>query len=320
MAGFDHRTAGQAIGYPGIDPRQWVSNGTVVKETDDTLAVDYEGTDMGPLVNVVLHPSGAEVACRVAGHVAGANEGEWFPFVQGDEVIVVTPGGDEKGGCIIIGRLYNGVDKFPTSVAGVDTKKNNMAFRRMRTPFIFETQSTYMVRSATTKAFFALGKLGDWVLSSGDGHYVAVNADFITMQSNDNKFIIQMDMTGKAITLNADGAVMQLKAGGTDSVLLVPGRMLIGTSGGSPVGHAVTLEQVVVLLQGLLQTIGSLLPGPVIGATLAGTAIAMLSGAIAQAATLPVTPFLPAITAALTIPPDPLGIKPGAGVAGLLLG
>jgi len=318
---FDHATAGQAFGgYPGADPRQWDSFATVMDETEDVKSVDYTEIDtIGPLVNVTLQPSGVPVACRVAAHVAGNGEGEWFPFIAGDEVLVNFPGGDAKGGAVIIARLNNGVDKFPTMVAGVDVTKNNVAFRRLRTPYILETSSSYLLRSASSTAFFSLDQKGAWTLSAGDGHYLAITEDFITLQTKDNKYLVQINLNDSLVSIEADQAKLQLKANG-DSAIFVPQRLLIGTSGGSPTGHGVTAESVALFIQALLTALGALIPGPVTGAAVAASAIPLVQAAIAAGAVLPTAPILAAMQAALAIPPDPTGAKAGYGAAGLLLG
>src|ERR1019366_2087115 len=137
MSHYDAGLAREAVAGP-IDTRQWVSYGTVSPETPDAKSTTFT-KEYGPLVNVKLHPTGIPVVCRVAHEVAGNGEGEWFPFIEGDEVIVLIPEGDETAGCVIMGRLNQEIDFWPTIVAGQDPRLNNFAFRRMRTPYIFET-------------------------------------------------------------------------------------------------------------------------------------------------------------------------------------
>ena len=97
-------THAQAYAAPGMDTRQWVSFGTVNLETPNQKSVAFT-KEYGPLVNVTLRPSAIPVVCRVSHEVAGAGEGEWFPFVGGNEVMVAIPEGDESAGCVIFGRL-----------------------------------------------------------------------------------------------------------------------------------------------------------------------------------------------------------------------
>src|SRR5262245_23950415 len=105
-----------------MDMRQWCSYGTVDPETDDEKSVEFTD-DYGPLVNVTIQPSGLPVRCRVASFVAGAGEGEWYPYIAGDEVIVMFPGGSELN-AVIVGRLSNGLDKPAASVGGADPTEN----------------------------------------------------------------------------------------------------------------------------------------------------------------------------------------------------
>jgi hypothetical protein len=306
------------LARPGIDTRQWCSYGTVLKETPDTKSVDFS-PEVGPLVGVKLHPSGVKVPCRVANPIAGNGEGEWSPFIEGDEVLVLIPEGDERAACVIIARLNNEIDAWPKQVAGQDTTQNTFGFRRMRTPYILETASSYLLYSATTKAFLSLSPIGELTLSNADNAFFALHSDMITIQNGDADVLLQMDVKSKTIHIEAQGTKFILDST-NDSMLMTTGRLMIGTSGSIPLGHAVTVEQLAVILQGLLTSIGSTQPSNVIGAVLAAASIPIINAAIAYAATQPVTPMLGAITAALGTAPDPTGIKPGIGVAGLLLG
>lgn len=135
---IDSATAAAAYARPGQDTRSWVSFG-LVHHQDPKQIVTFDEEYGCPLVCVTLQPSGSNVHCRVSSMVAGNGEGEWHPFVEGDEVLVVLPEGHESAGPVIIGRLNNSLDKFPMdSVAGQDPTTNVFAFRRRRTPFIEE--------------------------------------------------------------------------------------------------------------------------------------------------------------------------------------
>src|SRR5205823_839829 len=145
------------------------------------------------------------IPCRVAAHVAGNGEGEWYPFVANDEVVVMVPEGDERAGCLIVGRLNNGIDLFPSSVGGQDPTKNAFAFRRLKVPFILETASSHLMISAVTKAFVLLDKTGDITLSNADNAFLALHADMLTLQDGDALAVVQIDTKAKSISLDAQG-------------------------------------------------------------------------------------------------------------------
>jgi hypothetical protein len=315
---FDRSTFAQAFSAPGIDPRQWISYGVVTRDHETSDVVTYDDEIGAPIVTVLLQPSEVFVACRVAQSVAGNGEAEWFPFVEGDEVVVAIPAGNEKSGCIILGRLNNQLDAFPSSVAGSGSQLNNFAFKRMRAPFIMETSETLLFRSAKTEAFLSLSALGAWTMSNEKG-FVAVANDFITMQTADNEQLVQINLNSKLVAIESGPALLHLKSSGA-SQFFVPGTLQIGTSGTAPTAfHGVTAESVAVAMQALMQAIGSVFPSMIIGSALAASAIPIMQAALLLTSTLPVTPLTPAIQANLTIPPDTSGVLPRFGVAGLLL-
>src|SRR5579859_785093 len=120
---FDHAQYANAFRRPGMDTRQWVSYGTVDADTSDAKAIQFKDDDgnpspYGPLVSVTLQPSGVSLPCRVLGQVAGNGEADYFPFLAGDEVLVLLPEGDERAGAVIVGRLNQEIDAWPLIVAG----------------------------------------------------------------------------------------------------------------------------------------------------------------------------------------------------------
>lgn len=305
------------------DQRQWISYGTVCKASEDGQpSVEFDEEYGQVFVHVSLQPSGVEVRSRVASHIAGNGEGSYFPFIEGDEVIVVVPEGNERSGCCVIGRLNNSIDKFPTMVSGNETKDNKFAFQRTRTPFIVETGASYVIRHATTGAAIGIDSTGGLIINGGDKAFLAIKPDLIGLQNEDGDCLIQIGVSEKYIAIEAAGTKLRLVPDGI-STILTPGILGIGTSGSSPVGHGCTIEQVIGLIVSLFAQIG-LSPGgsaPLTGTTLAAAIVALLPTAIPAAAA---TPLLPSVTTALQLalasPPDPLGIKPGCGIAGLLLG
>lgn len=233
---------------PGSDTRQWLSVATVDPDNDDARSVVFDGDDgplpFGPLVNVTLQPSNLPVTCRVVSGCAGNGEGEWYPFLPGDEVLVAVPEGDERAGCLIIGRLNNGIDQWPRTVAGQDATKNTFGFRRMRTPYILETASSYMVRSALTGANFTIDQTGNLFLVSGDGHKLTFGADAISLGNADNSSFFQIDTDTGDATLQASNTA-QLIVSAALSQWITPGQIQFSASGTGSPQHAITLEQVV---------------------------------------------------------------------------
>ncbi len=303
----------------GADTRQWCSYGTVLAETPDAKSVVF-GEAVGPLVMVKLHPSGIEVPCRVSSSCAGNGEGEWSPFVAGDEVMVLVPEGDERAGCAIVGRFNNGIDAFPTTVAGQGTDENKFAFKRILTPVITEFANSYMLFSGLTKSFFLMTADGEVTISNADNAFLALHADMLTIQNDDADTLFQIDTKAKTISLKAQGSNLVLDPS-ADSLLYTASRLLVATSGNQPsAGHAVTLEQLSVILQGLMVAIGTISSSFVFGSVLAGSSIGIVNAALAAAVALPIAPFKGVITGALASPPDPTGTIPGIGVSGLLFG
>lgn len=298
------------------DGRAWVSIGVVAEDVIDFDEDDYKQ----PFVGVTMQPAGVEINCRVASAAAGNGEADWVPFVKGDEVVVVLPGGAEAAGPIIIGRLNNAVDPFPTSVAGQPTKDNKFAFRRMRSPYILEAAGGILIRQAITTAFLSLDATGGAQLANGDGHYVAVKSDFLGFGTKDNDLLLQLDLTNKVLKAEVGpNTVLQLAKEGV-SMLATAGELHIGASGAPTNKHAIGVEQVLVILQAFFTAIGVALPGALTGAGLAGATVAALNVALPAATLLPITPYNTTLAGALQVPPDPLGIKPGVGSAALLIG
>jgi hypothetical protein len=238
---------------PGTDTRQWGSYGTVMAENGDQKSVEFT-PEYGPLVMVTLHPSNIDVRCRVASQVAGNGEGEWFPFLEGDEVWVEIPQGDENSGCLITARLNNEIDAWPRQVAGMDTTTNTFGFRRLRTPYVVETASSYLVRSASTGAFFGINQEGALTFSNSDNAFLTLNADFLGLQNGDGDVLIQIDVNAGQALMEAKGT--KFIVDGSSSTFNTSGTLDLATSGGLANGHAITMEQVVVLLVNYLHFLG----------------------------------------------------------------
>lgn len=248
---FDASTIAAGMSRPGNDTRQWGSFGLVDADTPDSRSVRFNDEDGNalpfPLVAVTLQPSGVSVLARVAAGVAGEGEGEWFPFVAGDEVWVEVPQGNERAGCLITRRIPNGIDSWPRTVAGMDATKNNFAFKRLRTPYVLETAASYLVRNAATGAQLALDDRGQFLVNDGDGARLFLSADALGFQSADGSCTVQIQV-GSSTLLLQGGDTTSLEMGSSGAQFLTQGTLAIGTGGLGATGHAITLEQVCNLL------------------------------------------------------------------------
>jgi hypothetical protein len=249
MSVHDIATLAEAFAKPGMDPRQWCSYATVDRETPDQKSVQFTD-EYGPLVSCTLHPSGIPVVCRVAHEVAGNGEGEWTPFVAGDEVIVLIPEGDESAGCVIVGRLNQEIDAWPKTVAGQDATANNFGFRRMRFPYVIETAASYLIRHATTGAFLGINGEGVVTIANADNAFLALTASLLGLQNGDADVLMQIDVGAKQVVLEAVGTKLSLD--GAASTFISSGTLNVGTSGLQGSGHAITLEQVLGLISNVI--------------------------------------------------------------------
>jgi hypothetical protein len=286
----------------------------------------------GPLVLVKLLASGHIVPCRVGMATGGDGEGEWHPFVAGEEVLVAIPDGDERAIPVITHRLANKVDRFPTMVAGNDVTQNNFAFKRTRAPYIFEAGSSYLLYSAPTKAFLAISEAGAFTLANADKALLQLGADVLGFRNGDADCFVEIHVADKRLHLEAGSAKLQLADGG-DALFFSPGMLTISTSGAQPIGHGVTVEQVwsivVAILKWLAPTItatgavpgGGSLVGPAITAALTsgvstGVPVATAVGVAATASYDTIPGLAVALRAAMAAPPSGVG----AAVPGLQLG
>jgi hypothetical protein len=329
---FDASAAGLAFAGPGMDTRLWISNGWVKEEADGAPSVrftDDNGDPLpnGPTVAVILQPSMVEVACRVASGIAGVQEGEWFPFLQRDEVIVGIPSGNEMAGPVILGRLNNAIDEWPTEVAGMDTTKNNVAFRRLRTPYAIETASAYLVRSALTGAQFGLDTEGQVIFNDSEGSRFFMGADVVGFSLAGEKASIQLVANGNRIAMTAGETTNFVLTAG-ETTFLTQGTINIGTSGVNGAGHAVTIEQVIVLIGQIFDQLFSQNGGDAAPIALMNThfKLAQYDAYTAPAITaatsgaLTSTPLsFTALKLALLVAPDGSGVKVGCGRGGFLL-
>lgn len=332
---IDLTALAESMAGPGRDTRQWVSFGLVTEEP-----VDFD-PDHGPLVPVNLVPSEVEVLCRVAMQVGGNGEGEYYPFVEGDEVLVLVPGGNERGGCVIVGRLPNQRTPFPqTSVAGQDPSNNNFGFRRTKAPFTTEADGPMMMRQAASGAFLSLDAAGTVTLSNGERSALQLSADALTIQSGDGRALLQLDLTGSRGTLQMGSAVLTLAdstASPATSSLVTPSVLQLAAAGAPPAEHVTTAEAVYNIFASVMAAFSAYLltlpPAPLTTTSLAALLAppAFSTTVLAPSVLLAVTPLNPTVAAALVAyfatasgkPPAVPGqgqVLPGLGCAGLLAG
>lgn len=327
-AHVDEAALRELVKGPGTDTRQWVSVGTVDATKDGPVTFD---ADEGyPTVDVTLQPSKVPVRCRVLMPAAGDQEAEWHPFVPGDEVLVALSRGSERD-CVILGRLNNGIAKFPSAVAGQDPTTNSFGFTRRRTPFVAEYAGPYLVRQDTTGALLSIDAAGAVTLIDGSHGALQISADVFGYQSADAACVLQIDLAAQRFTMQAGDARLTLSgsnASPPSNAIVSPGPLSISASGNPAAEHLVTTEALGGILTQLLLAIGSSNPGPIIGAALGGSAPIIVAGALQLAA---VTPLLPPVAAAVFAgfaaatakPPGVVGLGqsfPGLGCTGILAG
>src|ERR1700690_3179162 len=97
--GVDTGRLAAAVSRPGIDPRIWVANATVME-------LGYDANN-GLYADVQLQPSGDVETCMLGTPYARPNAGLWFPVSVGDRVLVCFPMGDPNQGPVIFARLWS---------------------------------------------------------------------------------------------------------------------------------------------------------------------------------------------------------------------
>jgi hypothetical protein len=298
---MDLATAADAFRRPGADTRQWISYATVDADSESNPSVAFKDKDgnpspYGPLVSVTLQPSGVRVRCRVAGAVAGEQEADWYPFVGGDEVIVLIPEGDERAGCVIVGRLNQELDLFPLVVAGQDSSKNVFGFRRMRTPFVVETAASYLIRSALTGSQIGIDQEGKVIVNDGDRGSLTIGPESLGLASGDGESFVTIFPPDQQVYLGAGSATFLLDA--AESKFISQGLLSFATNGASPNQFGVTAEQVVAFVINVLAQLafsGSFSAGPLASAAYSLNSVTQLAAVVGpalQALATP-TPFLP---------------------------
>jgi hypothetical protein len=278
---------------PGADTRQWVSMGTVEIGTADQHPVrfnDETGAPLphGVLVDVKLRPSGIVVPCRVASDCAGNGEGEYHPFVDGDEVLVAIPGGDERAGCVILKRCNQAMDAFPRTVAGMDATANTLAFKRVRAPYAIESAAAIVLRVASTGSTLALDPTGQVFLSSGDGALLAMAHDACSFQLKDLSAGFQLDPSKKQASIIAGSTSVVVDNDASE--WQTAGVLKVSTAGNGAAEHVTTIEAVSNLMTALGLAIAALGPAPPLtGLSLGAVFAAGWPAILAAAAKLPLS-------------------------------
>jgi len=111
--GIDVARLSNAVSRPGIDPRIWVSYGTLLSEP---YVETVEGRQ-DVVVDVLLVPSMQEETARVGTIYAGNGFGFYAPLHEDDEVLVLAPSGDPDEGLVIAQRLWSPADPPPSELS-----------------------------------------------------------------------------------------------------------------------------------------------------------------------------------------------------------
>lgn len=319
----------EIVSGPGTDTRQWCSWGQVIPGTAAAPSIrfkDGQGNALphGVLIDVKLEPSGVVVPCRLISPCAGNGEGEYHPYVAGDEVLVLIPEGDERAGCAIVGRANQAHDAFPATVAGMDVTQNNLGFKRHIMPFVTEVGQSWSVRSAGTNAAITMDQIGQILINGADGALLSMGPDVITLMSKDQQSGLQIDVGDDMVLLKATTASFVLDA--ANSQFQSKGTLSISASGNPGVNHVTTTEAVTQILSGLLTALAAVLTpqafpltGTTLGALLAvpGPGEALIEAALTLAPTMSWSPYQVAIAAGLSAPKVP-GMNAGVGSSGFL--
>lgn len=336
----------EATSRPGIDPRQWISYAQVSTRAADDEVVVFDEDEGCPLVQVILQPSMLAVRCRVGASIAGNGEGEWFPFVKGDEVLVALPEGREDAGAVIIARLNNAIDKFPMdSVAGQDPTTNTFAFQRRRTSFVQEFAGPVFLRTALSGAFLSIDEAGSVTIKDGENSAFQMGPDALSWVGPSSPtsppiHLLQLSISREQFTMQMRDAVLNMsssRASPVQNTLTVPGPMAFGTSGNPPLEHNLSTEadaniltQMFLAFAAFTTTLGvTPLTGSSYGAAVAAWVLTPAFAAAWGIAATPAGVLKPDIAAAIAlwaaapIPKPNTGavqLLPGLGCPGMLVG
>lgn len=129
-SGVDVAKIREAVKGAGIDPRYWVSYGSVasVGDNGDINFTDTSALHIAPdgvYCDVVLHPSQLAVTCRYAGMAGGPGVQVISPIQAGDEVLVVLPSGSPSGPPVIVQVMHNNYTQVPLREDGFPIFRND---------------------------------------------------------------------------------------------------------------------------------------------------------------------------------------------------
>lgn len=312
------------LGSGAAPDRDWLTIATV-DDAEDAVSFDDE---LGPLVVVTTHPAGRSLVCRVGMRVAGRGEADYpQPFVAGDEVLVAIPEASPRARPVILCRLCNGIDRFPSRVMGQDSTKNAFAFSRTVAPKVVESDGPIFVRHAPSGAFVSIAADGTITLRGPAGAAMQIGAERVGGQTADGTVLVQLDQSAARATVAAGSAILSLASSGQSGVV-APGTISVSSSGQPAAEHAISAEAVANLLASLIVQLGIQNPGVLTGVGLAALLPVLLPAVVAAAA---VTPQLPPVALALVAafaaatpkPPAVPGqgqLLPGIGCAGTFVG
>lgn len=248
---IDARSLGEALSYPGIDPRTWISYATV-----DGDPVDHDD-ELGYLIPITLQPSQVQQTAVVGQQIAGDGEGEHWPFVEGDTVLVAIPHGMERGGPVIFCRLSNARAKPPKIVAGQLAGKNNLSYRKTRTARLEEYGDRWTVRSAVSEALISIETTGTITLRDGGKGALQLSSDAFAYQGGNPDIpgqlcVLQFDLPAVRATIAAGEAQLTLSSIAStpsfplssNSLLSVPSNLQISSGGNLAAEHAASAESV----------------------------------------------------------------------------
>jgi len=339
---FNLTDVGDGLAKPGMDTRQWVSYGIVEAMTagQGEQVIDFT-PELGPLVQVTLQPSGISLSCRVGCRIAGNNESEYYPFVAGDEVLVVIPEGDERSGAVIIARLNQELDLWPGTVAGQDSTANTFGFTRMKAPYIVEFAASYMMRSAGTKAYMSFTQNGNVAIQDGNSSFLTFTPDAVTFGSGDGNEMIQFDLHQNLLVLQGGTTTGSIFTIGDTSNFFSAGTLALNLAGIPALENAASIQGVMNVLSQFLPQLWALI-GPALSAipaaptfpggapfaaaltpifTVPATIAAIIQATMPLAAVSSITLFADAIAQAVAVKPgDPSGNFPGVGSPGIIIG
>lgn len=137
---IDVRRLGEALSYPGIDPREWLALATVEGWGFDA--------DEGIFVDVRYQHSGQPDTCYLGTTYAGAEFGEHSPVEVGDTVLVATPMGDPGYGPIIINRWNNSGDKPSTDFKDPSAEQDGQPLPTQDRVLRIKPGQTYRIRTS----------------------------------------------------------------------------------------------------------------------------------------------------------------------------